>query len=166
MTCAGMRNVGFMALLLGLVFACGEPPKSDFYSPGSASSSGGVPSTAAIATIGSTSTSASTSTSTGTSSSTGGPSSTTSAESTGAGGTSSTATDGASSTGGSNLSCSELPEWDGGNPEFTLEQGAEMQHNGRRYRATEPIEFPNPECAPDAPMDWCAGWFEDLGPCE
>jgi hypothetical protein len=168
MSGVGLGQLKFRVLLLGipLCVACGDPPDDDFHAAGSKTSGvgGNAGVTSSIATVGS-STSSNATTGNATSNES---SNTGSSTSSGAGGTNaeSTSTDGGSSTGGVNVeSCDGLPTWDGGNPEFTLSEGEEIEHNGRRYRATQQITFPNAECAPDEPLEWCAGWFEDLGPC-
>jgi hypothetical protein len=62
-------------------------------------------------------------------------------------------------------SCEGLPEWSGNDPEFSLEEGDQIRHQGRRYRANENIPYPNGECEPSMPVDWCEDWFTDLGEC-
>src|SRR5690606_25734027 len=58
-----------------------------------------------------------------------------------------------------------LPVWQGGNWQFTVQQGQEIEHLGRKYRANQYIGYPIAECAPNAPASWCANWFTDLGTC-
>jgi hypothetical protein len=60
--------------------------------------------------------------------------------------------------------CGDLRSWES-NAEMNIEQGEEIEHNGTRYRATQFIYWTNAECAPDDPVEWCAGWFEAAGSC-
>jgi len=66
--------------------------------------------------------------------------------------------------GSSSGDCSDLRSWEP-DAEMNIEQGEEIEHNGTRYRATQFIYWTNAECAPDNPVEWCAGWFEEVGPC-
>jgi len=57
---------------------------------------------------------------------------------------------------------------DGRTAPYTLpwcSQGEVIQWMGKRYKATTTIAYPNNECAPDNPTDWCASWFEPDGDC-
>jgi hypothetical protein len=174
-SCVGSNRsrLGIWVLVAPLALACGAPAEQDFYEPPSKSGGGGSrPTSTALtltATTASNTSAASNTTGGGGSSTSAGSVETTSDSSTSGGGTGGAEQTEAASSGGTAgtraESCDELPSWDGGNPEFTLGEGDEVQHNGRRYRANEAITFPNPECAPDEHLDWCAGWFEDLGPC-
>jgi hypothetical protein len=40
-----------------------------------------------------------------------------------------------------------------------------IQWMGKRYKATQSIDWTNAECAPDAPADWCKTWFTADGSC-
>jgi len=66
--------------------------------------------------------------------------------------------------GSSSGDCGDLRSWES-NAEMNIEQGEEIEHNGMRYRATQFIYWTNAECAPDNPVEWCAGWFEEVGSC-
>jgi hypothetical protein len=48
---------------------------------------------------------------------------------------------------------------------MNIADGEEIEHQGIRYRSVGYHWWTNPECAPDNPVDWCANWFELLGPC-
>jgi hypothetical protein len=40
-----------------------------------------------------------------------------------------------------------------------------IQWMGKRYKATQAIDWTNAECKPDAPAPWCSSWFTADGSC-
>lgn len=83
----------------------------------------------------------------------------------GAGGKGGTATAGTTTGGGTSTGCGGLKTWKGGDSTLQIAQGEVIQWMGKRYKATTTIAYPNNECAPDEPVDWCASWFESDGDC-
>ncbi len=79
---------------------------------------------------------------------------------TGAGGQSGAGTAGSTSAG-----CSSLKSWKGGDPTLQIAAGEVIQWMGKRYKATAAVAYPNADCVPDNPVEWCAGWFEPDGDC-
>jgi hypothetical protein len=72
---------------------------------------------------------------------------------------------GQSSGGAAAVGCDQLPEWEGNSVTLKISQGEVITWQGKRYRATQDIGYPNAECAPDAPAVWCQGWFTLDGEC-
>lgn len=167
-------------LVIALVpLACAvaiEPElKDDGAAPRAGTSSAGTTSVGSTSAMGGTSVSAGTS-SGGTSSSAGKPSTGgSSSAGSGAGGKGGTGgkggaggsggTAGATTGGGSSTGCGGLKTWKGGDSTLQIAQGEVIQWMGKRYKATTTIAYPNMECAPDDPVDWCANWFESDGDC-
>lgn len=72
---------------------------------------------------------------------------------------------GAGTAGSTGTGCGGLKTWKGGDSTLQIAQGEVIQWMGKRYKATTTIAYPNNECAPDEPVDWCASWFEADGDC-
>jgi hypothetical protein len=72
---------------------------------------------------------------------------------------------GSSAGGSSSTGCGSLKTWKGGDPTLQIAAGEVIQWMGKRYKANEAIAYPNTECAPDKPTDWCAKWFTADGDC-
>jgi hypothetical protein len=60
--------------------------------------------------------------------------------------------------------CTALRTW---MPEMSMKimPGEVIQWMGKRYKATQAIDWTNTTCKPDAPADWCANWFTADGSC-
>jgi hypothetical protein len=90
---------------------------------------------------------------------------------TGAGGKTSTGGGGGTMTNagsggtGSGSGCAGLKMWKGGDSTLTIAEGEVVQWMGKRYKANAAIAYPNTECAPDKPVDWCKDWFTADGDC-
>lgn len=72
---------------------------------------------------------------------------------------------GAGTAGSTGTGCGGLKTWKGGDSTLQIAQGEVIQWMGKRYKATTTIAYPNNECVPDEPVDWCASWFEADGDC-
>jgi hypothetical protein len=76
-----------------------------------------------------------------------------------------TSSAGTSSGGSGSTECGGVKAWAPGDYMLTLQAGDVVHWKGKRYKANQAIDYPNPECSPDAPMAWCAGWFSPDGDC-
>lgn len=83
------------------------------------------------------------------------------------GGGAGAAAGGAAGSGGTSTGagCTGLKTWKGGDSTLQIKQGEVIEWMGKRYQATKPIEYPNNECVPTAPVAWCADWFTADGSC-
>jgi hypothetical protein len=86
---------------------------------------------------------------------------------TGAGGAAGSSSGGTTNTSGSgnSTSCSGVKKWVSADSTLTIAVGEVVQWMGKRYKATQAISYPNKECEPDHPVDWCKGWFTADGDC-
>jgi hypothetical protein len=89
------------------------------------------------------------------------------AGSTSAGGAAGSSSGGTTNSGGSGslTGCSGVKKWVSADSTLTIAEGEVVQWMGKRYKATQSIAYPNAECAPDMPKDWCKGWFTADGDC-
>jgi hypothetical protein len=61
-------------------------------------------------------------------------------------------------------SCGALRTWVPATS-MMIEPDEVIQWMGKRYKATQAIDWTNAECKPDAPAAWCAAWFTADGSC-